>query len=218
MVSDMIMSGVLSRDHILGIGYFGSVTRLNTRIRALRAEGFVRVLETPFYNQFLYSAGPKAGTIVGEHIASLLSSRSASPRFIQHCLCVTNARLRLMAMGMQSWRFEQQARSTFRYGGRDLEVRPDGVALFEKRIAFIEADLGHVAPAKFREKLTAYNAFVASGECRRVWGMESFRLLTLTTGPKRAESLRRLTPQGSAFEHRCVTFEEFEIPAPGGWS
>ena len=218
LVKDIALSHVLSRDQVITLGYFSSVTRTNTRLRQLRTLGLVKSLETPFHGQTLYAAGPKAILLVGERIAPILSGRLGSPRFIQHALATTNVRIELQNQGSSIWRFEQQVRSLFRFGGRDHEIRPDGVALTHSGILALEVDLGHVDPSKFKQKLLAYDAFVASGECRRIWNTPTFSLLAVTTGSLRARRPRELAPSSLSFEFACQSADQFGVAFPGSWS
>lgn len=218
LVKDMALSHVLSRDQLIALGYFSSVTRANTRTRLLRNLGLITIINTPYFGQSLYTVGAKAKELVGDRIAPIIAARSPSPRFLQHALSLTNVRVALLSRGATAWRFEQQLRTTFRFAGRDYDVRPDGMAVTPKGLIAVEADLGHVAPAKFREKLRAYDAFVASGECQRCWHEETFRLLTVTTAKLRASRLSRLTPPRSAFEHLCQTYDQIGVTLAGGWS
>jgi len=85
------------------------------------------------------------------------------------------------------------------------------------RVFAVEADLGHVAPAKFAEKLRGYEAFALSGECGARWGCERFCLMVVTTGQLRASGLRRLLPE-LPFPATFVSHEAAGIPFPGAWS
>lgn len=219
VLKDMALSHVLTRDQVILLGYFHTVTRANRRLKQLSDIGLVQRLDTPFFGQGLYSVTTHATEILGERIGAIVSSRSGSPRFIQHALSITNTRIRLQARGAVSWNFEQQLRRVFTFAGNRYEIRPDGLAIFDSdRHLAVEVDLGHVAPAKFEEKLHAYNAFVASGYCQRLWGVPTFRLLTLTPGKVRSERLQDLTPAKCSFEHYSTTFEEFGVPSVGAWS
>jgi hypothetical protein len=215
----MALSHVLSRNQLLDLKYFSTVTRVNSRLRGLINEGLVKRLETPFFSQSLYMAAPAASEVVGLKIGPLLASRSGTPRFLQHALSVTNTRIALMRKGASAWRFEQQLKADFISGGKTLEVRPDGLAMFrDKGLLAVEVDLGHVNPAKFAEKLRAYDAFIATGECERAWGESTFRLLTLTTGSLRAKHLARSLPSGSTLIHDVLTFDQFGVQAASNWS
>lgn len=163
LLRDLTLSHVLSRDQVIELGYFGSVTRTNTRLRELRELGLVRTLDTPFFAQRLYAVSATASEVVGPRIAPLTATRTGSPRFLQHALSVTNTRIVLLGRGGERWLFEQQARTTFTFGGKDWDVRPDGIAVEKGTHLPVEVDLGHVAPAKFKEKLASYHAFVESG-------------------------------------------------------
>lgn len=217
LLRDLALSHVLSRDQLLALNYFGSVTRANNRLRSLRAEGLVRKIETPFFGQGLYGAGVKAVSVVGDRIGQLLAGRTGSPRFLQHALAVTNCRICLTADG-SSWRFEQQATEDFQFLGKAVEVRPDGLMVKTDRVTAVEVDLGHVSPAKFREKLISYDRFVLSRECERRWGSSSLKVLVVTTGKLRASRLLRLAPKEKTFDYVCVPHEALGISFPGAWS
>jgi hypothetical protein len=217
LIKDVALSQLLSRDQIIRLGYFTSVTRANTRLRSLRAEGYLSLLTTPYFWQFLYAPGKRATTVVGERISALLADRAKTPRFIQHSLAVTDVRIALARLGATDWRFEAQSRHPFLQGSSIIEIRPDGLVHWPGQTA-IEVDMGHVDPKKFSEKLRAYAVFVASGELQRVWGADSLTLLTVTTGNLRKSRLLRLVAGNASFGIRFETFEELGISRVGGWS
>ncbi len=218
LIKDVALSHVLSRDQIIELGYFATVTRVNTRLRELSKEGLVQRLATPFFNQGLYSVGSKATPILGLRIAPLVAGRTGSPRFIQHALCVTNARLGLLKRGTTAWKFEQQLWSQFDFRGKTWEVRPDGLAITPKGPIAVEVDLGHVAPAKFAHKLRAYEAFAASGQAAKQWGHASFKVLVIASGKLRAARLSKLFQPTPNIDFRCVSFNDFGLPEVGSWS
>lgn len=218
VIRDLALSHVLSRDQILALRHFTSVTRANTRLRGLARHKLVRRIETPFFGQSLYSVGCKAVEILGPRLGAMVAARTDSPRFIQHALYTTNVRIELTQRGSTGWRYEQQLRAHFNFQGKAFEVRPDGLALMPSCPTAIEVDLGHVSPLKFQAKLAAYHSFVRSGESKRQWSLPTFRLLTLTTGSKRAAHLSQLVPANPAFDFLCVPFEELGAPRIGAWS
>jgi hypothetical protein len=214
LIRDIGLSHLLSRDQVIQLGYFNSITRANTRLRCLTAERFVTALSTPFHAQKLYAPGPLAEEVVGERIGPLLVNRVGSPRFVQHALSVSNIRIALLSRGAKSWRFEQQLWRNV--AGHTL--KPDGLVLTSTLPAFIECDLGHVSPAKFKEKLSTFKFLAQGGRCQELYGFPSFRLIVITTGPRRSRSLRSLLPPNAGFEYLVQTFAELDIPAVGGWS
>lgn len=218
LLRDAALSHVLSRDQILSLHYFGSVTRLNSRLRELTRLHLMKVIDTPFFNQHLYSVDRGALPVLGERISSLVLGRTGSPRFLQHALSVTNVRVRLTSDGSAEWFFEPQVTTGFQAAGRQFEVRPDGLARTLDSLTAVEVDLGHVSPDKFAEKLEAYDTFVASGACRRLWGPQEFRVLAVTTGPLRARRLRALCPTKASFDFECLPHDDLGISFPGSWS
>lgn len=218
LVRDIALSHAMARDQIIAFAYFSSVRRLNARLRLLVSHGFLKRLDTPFFSQGLYAVGPNAPLIVGERIHLLLARRQTSPRFLQHALAVSNIRIALCSNENARWRFEQQATTTFAYGGRTLTVKPDGLALTAEMCTAVEADLGHVAPQKVREKLDTYRAFALSGACRQAWKCERFTVLLITSGALRARRLRRLCPKEAPFDFRCLAHDDFGVAWPGSWS
>lgn len=219
ILRDIALSHVMSRDQLISLGYFASVTRVNARLQHLCGEGLIRRLETPFCQQSLYVVTRRSADLVGAQVAALISGRSGTPRFLQHALSVTNTRIRLLERGATAWRFEQQVSVTFSAGGRQHEVRPDGLAVFPaRRVLAVEVDLGHVAASKFRAKLASYDRFARAGACTSAWGVPTFRLLTLTTTACRATRLAALTPPDARFEHVATTYADFGVPSVGAWS
>ncbi len=212
------LSHVLSRDQIITLGYFGSVTRLNSRFRHLRSAGYIAVFETPFFSQNLYVAGRAATRVLREGVEQLLSRRLPSPRFVQHALAVTDTRIALMRQGCSDWRFEPQLRHSFLYGGRTIEIRPDGMVRRDGVMTLLEVDMGHVDPAKFARKLAGYQAFKDSGELPRLWGERTLAVQTITTGPLRRARLARLCPGNSEICFGFLTFNDLSIEVVGGWS
>lgn len=49
--------------------------------------------------------------------------------------------------------------------------------------------------ARFRDKVLAYQAYIASGQYEQRYGTRSLRVLTVTSGPKRLENLKREAEQ-----------------------
>jgi hypothetical protein len=216
LVRDIALSHLLGRDQVIGLGYFNSVTRANTRLRELAGINLVRRLDTPFYAQSLYMAGSMAHEIVGDQVSKLLEARTQSPRFIRHALSNTNVRIALSKKGGE-WRFEQQLWRTLKTS-KQHEIRPDGLFITSSIPIFVEVDLGHVSPAKFREKLFSYRALAHSGQCGELYGFDTFRLLTVTTGPLRSRHLRAILPNNPGFEFLCQTFDEIGVRAIPNWS
>lgn len=218
LIRDIALSHVLSRDQIIALGYFNSVTRANTRLRELIRCKYIAKLATPYFGQHLYGAGSQAAPVAGERIARLLSGRRPTPRFVQHALAVTASRIALDSKGYRDWRFEAQLRHEFLWCGEMREIRPDGMARFDGLPTLIEVDLGHVTPLKFARKLKTYEAFALSGELLEVWGDTSLSILVLSCGRLRCSRLKRFIPTDSPVAFQIATFDDLGISVAGGWS
>lgn len=213
LTRDISLSHLLSRDQTIILGYFGSITRSNFRLRELCNENVLKRLTTPFFGQSLYMAGTNAEDLVGERIAPLLSGRLESPRFVRHALSVTEVRIALIRKGAKDWRFEQQLWRTV----GNQAIRPDGLIFTTSLPAFVEVDMGHVSPQKFKEKLLGYQALTQGDLCKTLYGFSEFRLLVVTTGSRRSRQLRSLLPDPK-FGYLVQTFDELGIPVIGAWS
>lgn len=214
LVRDVALSHLLSRDQVIQMGYFTSITRANSRLRELVRAKFLTALTTPFHAQTLYCAGPLASEIAGERVAPLLANRVGSPRFVIHAMAVSNIRISLLAKGGRAWRFEQQLWRTL----GEHQIRPDGMVLTSTIPMFVECDLGHASTANFKQKLNGYQALSQGTHCAELFGVPSFRLLVVTTGPRRARTLRSLLPSNARFDYLVQTFAELGIPEVGSWS
>lgn len=216
ILRDLALSHALTRDQFIRLGYFGSITRANARLRELMKNGLISRLQTPFFNQSIYSVTKRAADVVGGRIAPLIQNRASSPRFLQHALTTTESRIALQSKFGGDWRFEQQLWRKLD-AGSGREIRPDGMVVASAAV-FVEVDLGHVSPGKFRDKLLGYQELALSGRCQDLYGLADFRLLTLTTGKTRARHLDRLTPQPAGFEHRIHTFADLGVAMTNSWS
>ena len=217
LIRDVCLSHVMSRDQILALGYFTSVSRANRRLSVLASAHYLKVLQIPFKLQRLFVAGAKSPGVVGARIASIIKGRAGTPRFLQHCLAVTEIRIATLDIEGGQWRFEAQVRDQFRFGPSIVEVRPDGAILTDSTVHFVEADLGNVSSAKFAAKLSGYSRYLESDRYWSSYGDRTPSVLIVTTGSRRMNHLHALLPSGqSCFEFKF--FEEIGAEAVGGWS
>ena len=216
LIRDVALSHVLSRDQLLRLGYFTSVSRCNRTMTRLSKSGFVKTLLTPFHGQRIYSATVDAAGIVGARIARLLTNRPSSPRFLLHSLSVTEVRIAVLEGRAEAWRFEAQLRQSFTFHGRAYEVRPDGLAVIEGQPTLIEVDLGHCSSSKLSRKLLAYRNYELCGAFERAYNASELRVLTFTTSERRKRNFEALAQADERFG--CLTFAEAGISVPEVWS
>ncbi len=218
LIKDVALSHVLSRDQIITLGYFESISRANRRLAALVHARFLKVLDTPYHSQHLYIAGVRAHEVVGERIHALLVVRPPSPRYLQHALAVTNVRIALVKRGWTDWRFEQQIRDSVHIGDKIYEIRADGLIVGKYGPVFIEADMGHVSRRNFARKTDGYERYAKSGRHKEIFKMEDLKVLVVTTGSLRLIHLSEQCKRTTHVSFRFITFEDLGATMPGGWS
>lgn len=216
LIRDVGLSHVLSRDLTIRLGYFGSVTRANTRLRQLGNEGLVKRLDTAFFSQGLYTVGPLAHELFEPALARLVRARAGSPRFLLHALATGEVRAELTRRSGASWRFEQELWRKLP-GPEGGEVRPDGLVTAGVPV-FVEVDLGNASLPKVRAKLDAYRSLARSGLCRDLYGFEDFNLLVVTTGNLRSRHISRQLPDDPGFGFMTQTFKDLGLACPSSWS
>jgi len=104
------------------------------------------------------------------------------------------------AVRLVSWLYDRQAADRLPDPSRPGEwvaIRPDGYLVYHtpgrQLHAFVEADLGTVANKRWAARVQAYVMYRLSGAFRRRFGTSSFRVLTVTTTPRRLSNLLRTT-------------------------
>ena len=130
----------------------------------------------------------------------LATSRLPAAQFPAGQLAAHPAGDRQPAGRLVAWLYDRQATDRLPDPGRPgewLAIRPDGYLVYHtpgrQLHAFVEADLGTVANKRWATRVQAYVAYRLSGAFRRRYGASSFRVLTVTTTPRRLSNLLRTT-------------------------
>jgi hypothetical protein len=171
---------------------FGSTTRANARLLALTRAGFLKrafvgcrqaVYWLP--NKPLQDAGRK-GETQGVEPAAL---------FLRHQLEINRVHLVVQYSGIpaRGWWFGKW-QSFQKPLSPTIPLIPDGYFEIGSqhgfRPAFVEVDLGTEAVPIIAKKANEYLQLAASGEFAQVFGRSQFRVLVITTSPRRLENLR----------------------------
>lgn len=215
LLTDLSLHHVMTREQIIRLGYFESVSRANARLFKLRHAGLVRLVQpTDFVTSrsHLYTASQKAAQMLDNRVARVLEARSFTPRFIDHSLATVDLKCELRRLGMTAWRAETQVRHTYevRTGTtrRVEDLRPDGLAFFGDRLVFVEVDRGHTSRPRIKAKLELYQSYLARGVFGTTYSTHSFHLLVTTTGSLRKRHLIQSKPKGLHFGLSIRTHEE----------
>lgn len=141
------------------------------------------------------------------------SHNQVSSDFLEHALAINDFRIAVTLASWQSgyalleWRSETDLKQdydrvtlpTVRGGSRSVAVVPDSYFALEtphgKTHFFLELDRGTMTTKRFKTKIDAYLAYYRSGGYERRYGARSLRVLTVTLGERRLESLKAVTEE-----------------------
>lgn len=232
LLEEIALNRLMSRDQIIALGYFDSISRCNYRLSQLVEAGFLyrqsplpeltgfqsTYMATRLAVQRLMAAGMPSARGGG-------ASQPLSPLLVRHTLAVTNVRLaalsaaKCLGLALSRWLPEVLCRHEFsvRRGSGEWQrrtLRPDGyfelASRGEKAAVFLEVDLGHVSSEKFGQKMGCYDLY-RDGIFERTYGLERFTVLTLTTGTGRKSHLVHLAAKAKA-SYVFLTFDELRDP------
>ncbi len=201
----------LSRSHLLALGEFTSVPRVNARLLTLRRHGLIRRLEPPIgaaRSEAIYGCAEASVAVLTEAFGidrGELVRRTRSgvaPLFLRHVLAVADIHCALKSTAGLI-RFLPELASCHRYALRCASGpweehihRPDAYAelLLGKATlrAFIELDLGTVNRKQFAAKVESERRYITSGAFEAAFGAASFEVVVLTTSRDRLRQLREI--------------------------
>ena len=141
------------------------------------------------------------------------NNQELSPLFLEHLLQINDFRVavtvaaRNLDYTLEKWLDDYQLKADYDrvviqtpHGRkRTVSLIPDGYCVLQvpqgRACFFLELDRGTMTRSRFRDKVLAYQAYIASGKYEKRYGTRSLRVLTVTSGPKRLESLREEAEQ-----------------------
>jgi hypothetical protein len=224
----------LTTSQIVRLGFFGSAVRCNARLRRLREEGLARVERVSSLQgrSAIHRASAKAAPLVTEvlHMDVDDVRRLCNDRLSlfqsEHCHRATELSIALqagcaVAEGVTAsvtpellCRHEYEAKSGGRWQRRVF--KPDGALTLcvdgSVRVCFLEVDLGHVSLPRFTAKVASYRQYQREA-FSETYGLESFTVLTVTTGPRRLGHLSRLAEDPDPL-FLFTTFKDVEDEGP----
>lgn len=217
---------VIDREQAKLVAGFKSTTRANVRLLALARAGLLRrfFLGTAAGGKkSLYALSPKGAALVG---VPNRGPRRANNRvlvvdfFVQHQLavneiyCAVKHRSSSNGLRFVCWLafFEpiDPAVGLIPDGYFEIEHPPTVVT------AFVEVDLGHEALSVWKAKVEKYLRLATSGEYKRRFGRDQFRVLVIARSDRRLESVRQAV---AAVTEKVFWFATLEaIERFGMWS
>jgi hypothetical protein len=200
---------LLSRDQIMALAGFGSLTRVNTRLAALVCARVLSRKMLPVYPgkgsaQALYFLGPRSSAfleadseLVGRIVRQIARWELGQVEHVlaanQALVDATSAFATMPEARLLAFRTEPELRQLF----SDRNLVPDGWIAFEyegRRFnCFLEIDLHHEGLTEWRGKVLRYLEYAASGLHQECFGFRSFRVLVLAKSRARLKHLRQIS-------------------------
>lgn len=238
LFAEVYLSAVMSRDQILSLGFFQSIARCNRRCRLLAEGGLLTRYATPLSpvgGQTIYGLGKAAIPYVAAELNIDIAEvrrnckNHVAPLFLEHTLRCADVHCAFhraaSAKGMEL-EYRHERLCTHAYQSRacpdeawiDHVLKPDAFITLELSTnphkalnAFVEVDLGHVAPQRFLEKLERYDHYRSTGMFRRTYAAEAFEILVVTITGSRAERLRTIAAESNLADRVLITlFSDLE--------
>lgn len=226
-----------TRDQLAELGSFGSISRVNRRLRQYVDVGLVacRPADWPHGPQSVYWLMPEAAPLLSRVLDMPARSirrevnRTVSRTMTEHTLKIGDVHLMFrqaaQRQGLHLVRWLPERASHHRFltrppgtsAWRSVWVKPDAAAILDvgedRRHIFIEVDLDSVSPAKLRQKLASYELYRCTA-FREVYMSESFIVAFVTTDAARAASIVRLAGEARTIPTLVTTFDAIEAAGP----
>lgn len=205
--------------------FFGSQSTASYRLSRLYQHGFLDRHFLPTLGGLasspaLYTLGKRGVDVLRrvldcgpKDIRKPPSSQELSPLFLEHLLQINDFRVAVTVAArnrgytLERWLDDYQLKGDYdrviiqtpQGRKRSVSLIPDGYGVLlvpqGRACFFLELDRGTMTRSRFRDKVLAYQAYIASGQYERRYGTRSLRVLTVTSGPKRLENLREEAEQ-----------------------
>jgi hypothetical protein len=218
---------IVDREQAMRFAGFTSVTRINTRLLKLTANGFLRryFLGTlKGGSKALYTLSPKGAEAAGVENRSIIRSKESllvGDPFVLH-------QLHLNAVHIACRYSDLTAFDSIFLGWRDftqpfskaISLIPDGYFSIRTsqgiRPAFVEVDQGTESLKVWTKKTNLYLQLALSGAFKQLFGQEQFRVLVIAISERRLLSIRSTVQKQTAKIFWFSTLEE--INRAGFWS
>ncbi len=205
--------------------FFGSQSTASYRLSRLYQHGFLDRHFLPTLGGLasspaLYTLGKRGVDVLRrvldcgpKDIRKPPNNQELSPLFLEHLLQINDFRVAVTVAALEQgytlemWLDDFQLKADYdrvviqtpQGRKRSVSLIPDGYCVLQvpqgRACFFLELDRGTMTRGRFRDKVLAYQAYIASGQYEKRYGTRSLRVLTVTSGPKRLENLREEAEQ-----------------------
>lgn len=232
VIGEVARYGAISRCQLMELGFFGSISRANRRLRLLVDGKFLRrtfVATGPQQNSTIYVLGPIGAEVASEDCSFDLVEmkrhglRSPERMYLEHHLGVVSVRLTAMraTTGLRLVRFVAEPDCRHEYEvvvrGNSIKrlMKPDALAFFDQGnlvlSVFIEYDRGNTSLPQMASLFGRYESYWTETAFQSAYETDvPFTVAVVTTaGRRRIDNLARLTRK-SAVSVKFTTFALLE--------
>ncbi|MCZ6774155.1 MAG: replication-relaxation family protein [Proteobacteria bacterium] len=216
---------MIDREQAKVVAGFGSTTRANARLLALTRAGLLRRFFTGTIGggrKAVYSLAPKGSALIGvpgKALQRISGALMVGERFLEHRMRLNQIYIAVKHRPIPSARF----RRWISFGGvlsKAVPIIPDGYFEIETNDGiqplFVEVDLGTESHKRWQQKIRAYLQLAMTGEFRRLFDREKFRVLVIALSNRRRKTLRASV---SRLTEKIFWFSTFDlIHRDGFWS
>ena len=200
LIEELAAMRIIDREAAKLVAGFGSTTRTNARLLKLTRAGLLNRFfmgSIGAGRKAIYTLSPKGGILAGTAYRRISRSHGKTlvgDLFIAHQMRINEVYLairhRLLPSGVRfvRWRIFHEPLS------QNSRLVPD--AYFELqtptgiRPMFLEVDLGNQAMRVWQQKTRSYLQLAISGDFARIFHHPQFRVLVITTSPRRLAGIR----------------------------
>jgi hypothetical protein len=200
-LEELTVMRVVDREQAKVVAGFGSTTRVNARLLRLTQADLLRrffVGTTAGGAKALYALSLKGARAVCVPLRGPQRRRDEAiiaDFFVEHQLAVNEVYCRLKFRALPPGIVFRLWLAFSEPITQGLKLIPDGYVELETPVgtigAFLEVDLGTESLTVWKEKVRQYLQFAVSGEFKRRFGEQRFRLLVVAHSERRLQSIRQ---------------------------
>lgn len=192
--------GIIDRELAKVVAGFGSTTRANTRLLKLKRAGLLNrffIGSIGAGRKAIYTLSAKGGAFINTEYRRISRSHGKTlvgDLYVAHQMQINELYVTLKhkplptGFRFRAWRVFHEPLTE---GSR---IVPDGYVELDTpqglRGAFFEVDLGNQAMRVWEQKTRGYLQFALSGDFSRTFRVSQFRVLVITTSPRRLSNIR----------------------------
>jgi hypothetical protein len=224
LLKELAIFRVVDREQAKIIGGFNSTTRVNTRLLALTKAGLLRRFflgANEASKKAVYSLSPKGAALIGATVHGPRRPNDAllvADFFALHQLAINDVYCALKRASASSAISIVRWLSFYQSLAEQIRLIPDAYCELGTRestmTAFLEVDLGHERLKVWMRKITNYIQLALSGEYKRRFGQDQFRVLVVANSERRLESIRKTVRSSTQKIFWFTTIDSIQSKGP----